>query len=179
MNREQLAKEQLYEGLSMELKKLLIGDEKFGYFDDEVTVPQPWVTVGNIDLFKAKLIQPEHKLFIKAFSPQAAEYSQAAYQALRELASTDLSLPVLPVLGRHGNALFFQEAIDRGHAYWDELEKDDAAKITHIVEKHGLEPLRMFDKLALVELDDKAYITDPFEDSAYSIDLFREKRKSA
>ena len=167
--------QQLFSILNSELQQSITPHVFLKGCFGEISVKRNWKKIGDIEPFKVKVINLPNKLFIKSFCPRAENYAASAYSALNELQTLSLTYPILPVIGKSGNSLFFELGRDDGQIRWESLPDSDMEEISAIVASHGLETLGRFNNLPVINIKGRKYITDAFEDSANSIALFLDK----
>jgi hypothetical protein len=159
-----------YEPLISFIKK--ISPEKDGRLSVVTAVDRPWELIASDEL-KLMLTNPEAGLFIKGYAPKAEDrerFVSSAEAALRELATLQLTFPVLPPLARCKNLLFFPLGESLGITLMRDLPKADKDAMANVILKHNLTPLNeMIGKTDLVRVGGKVYLVDPFRDDAIVI----------
>lgn len=167
---------QLYGELNTELQRMLAPNNRTGCYEDDIILASPWIKVGENDGFRVKAIHPDHELFVKSYAPKVREYSLSAFSALQDLSRLKLQIPILPVLGKYGNSLFFRLGEPTSTLDWNRLPENDRKAIQEVVKSYGLQSLGNFDMLPLISVEGVDYLVDPFEDSVHSIGQFLEQR---
>jgi hypothetical protein len=120
--------------------------------------------------FKLTARNAERGLFAKAFLPEANEFANQSYLAIKELAALELSTPILgpinyyPDTGEGTVIMYPLGEVVEGMHYYDKLyTSEEQGKIANILNKHGLDHLPEREA-SLILIDGKQYLVDPHVD---------------
>lgn len=138
---------------------------------------EDWQLIDEVNYYKIKAVNDTAGIFVKKYSPFTGDYSQKAYNALGELASLSLSVPILSLLALHQNTLVFKRGQFVERRLYSEIYDDEQlGEIEDILFKYEMKHLGYLQAIDIVSVDGRNYAVDPYEDSAISIFQYIEKQ---